>query len=121
MYLSYDPTPARKEKARAAADTAIRLQPDLPEAHLGRGFYYYYCERNYEKALDEFAIAKRSLPNSREVYMAIASIERRQGKWAERTGNVEKAASLSPKAASVLENLGDNDRANNNFDASAQT
>src|SRR6266478_3277584 len=117
MYHSYDPTPARREKARAAADTAIRLQPDLPEAHLALGFYYYYCERNYEKALDEFAIAKRSLPNSADVYMAIASIERRQGKWAESTANFEKAASLSPKDAFVLVNLGDNYRANNNFEA----
>jgi TolB-like protein/Tfp pilus assembly protein PilF len=117
MYHTSDPTPARKEKARAAADTAIRLQPDLPEAHLSLGFYYYYCERNYEKALDEFAIAKRSLPNSPDVYMAIASIERRQGKWAESTANFEKAASLSPKDAFILVNLGDNYRANNNFEA----
>src|SRR5438034_741107 len=117
MYHTSDPTPARKEKARAAADTAIRLQPDLPEAHLALGFYYYYCERNYEKALDEFAIAKRSLPNSPDVYMAIASIERRQGKWAESTANFEKAASLSPKDAFILVNLGDNYRANNNFEA----
>ena len=116
MYHTYDPTAARKDKARAAADAAIRLQPDLPEAHLALGFYYYYCERNYENALDEFAIAKRSLPNSAEVYMAIASIERRQGKWAESTANFEKAASLSPKDAFVLVNLGDNYRANKNFE-----
>ena len=84
---------------------------------LPSGFYYYYCERNYEKALDEFAIAKRSLPNSPDVYMAIASIERRQGKWAESTANFEKAASLSPKDAFILVNLGDNYRANRNFEA----
>ena len=94
MYHTYDPTPARKEKARAAAYTAIRLQPDLPEAHLALGFYYYYCERDYQNALKEFAIAKRRLPNSAEVYMAIGAIERRQGKWAESTANLEKAASL---------------------------
>ncbi len=40
-YRDFDPTPARKEKARVAADTAIRLQPDLPEAHLAMGFYYW--------------------------------------------------------------------------------
>src|SRR5438874_46029 len=48
--------------------------------------------------------------------MAIASIERRQGKWAESTADFEKAASLSPKDAFVLVNLGDNYRANNNFE-----
>jgi TolB-like protein/Flp pilus assembly protein TadD len=116
-----DPTPARKEKARAAALEAIRLQPDLPEAHLALGFYHYYCERNYQAALNEFAIAKRRLPNSAEVYLAIGAIERRQGKWAESTANLEKAASLSPKDAWILKNLSDNYRANKNFETADKT
>ena len=115
-YRDFDPTPARKEKARVAAETAIRLQPDLPEAHLAMGFYYYYCERDYQGALGEFAIAKLSLPNSPEVYMAIGAIERRQGKWKESTANLERAASLSPKDAWVLQNLADNYYANRNFE-----
>src|SRR5438874_271178 len=104
MYHSFDPTPARKEKARAAAEQAIRLQPDLPEAHLALGFYHYYGERNYQAALDEFAIAKKSLPNCADCYMAVGAIERRQGKWAESTANLEKAAALSPKDAFLLIN-----------------
>ena len=116
MYHSFDPTPARKEKARAAANEAIRLQPDLPEAHVALGFYHYYCERDYQGALNEFAIAQKSLPNCAECYMAIGAIERRQGKWAESTANLEKAAALSPKDAFLLINLADNYRANRNFE-----
>src|SRR5437773_2897681 len=41
-YHSFDPLPARREKARTAANEALRLQPDLPEAHLALGFSYYY-------------------------------------------------------------------------------
>jgi TolB-like protein/Flp pilus assembly protein TadD len=121
VYHSFDPTPARKEKARAAAEAAIRLQPELPEAHLALGFYYYYCERNYQRALDEFEIAKGSLPNSADVYLAIGAIERRQGKWAQSTVNLNKAASLSPKDAWILVNLGDNYRANRDFEAADKT
>jgi TolB-like protein/Flp pilus assembly protein TadD len=116
-YHDFDPTPARKEKARAAAVEALRLQPNLPEAHLAMGFYYYYCERDYQAALNEFAIAKLSLPNSPEVYMAIGAIERRQGKWKESTANLQKAASLSPKDAWVLQNLADNYYATRSFEA----
>ena len=116
-YHDFDPTPARKKQARAAAVEALRLQPNLPEAHLALGFYYYYCERDYQAALSEFAIAKLSLPNSPEVYMAIGAIERRQGKWKESTTNLERAASLSPKDAWVLQNLADNYLANKNFEA----
>jgi len=116
MYHSYDPSPARKEKARAAAERAIRLQPDLPEAHLALGFYHYYCERDYQAALDEFAVAKKSLPNSADCYLAIGAIERRQGKWAESTSNLEKAAALNPKDAFLLVNVADNYRATRNFE-----
>src|SRR6266550_1995803 len=117
IYHDFNPTPARKEKARAAAGEAIRLQPNLPEAHLALGFYHYYCERDYQTALKEFAIAKLRLPNSAEVYMAIGAIERRQGKWEKSTANLERAASLSPKDAWVLQNLADNYYANRNFEA----
>src|SRR5581483_7706902 len=104
-YHDFDPTPARKAKALAAAVEALRLQPSLPEAHLAMGFYYYYCERDYQAALNEFAIARQSLPNSAEVYMAIGAIERRQGKWTESTANLEKAASLIPNAPGVQKTL----------------
>jgi TolB-like protein/Tfp pilus assembly protein PilF len=116
MYHSFDPTPARKAKALAAAEEAIRLEPDLPEAHLALGFYHYYCERDYRRALDEFALARKSLPNSADVYLAIGAIQRRQGKWAESTANMEKAASLSPKDSFLLINLADNYRAVDDYE-----
>jgi TolB-like protein/Tfp pilus assembly protein PilF len=116
MYHTFDPTPARKAKAHAAAEEALRLEPNLPEAHLALGFYHYYCERDYQRALDEFAIARKTLPNSSEVYFAIGAIQRRQGKWAESTANMEKAASLSPKDSFLLANVAENYRAVGNFE-----
>jgi TolB-like protein/Flp pilus assembly protein TadD len=119
MYRSFDPTPARRDKAKAAVDSAIRLRPDLPEARLALGFFYYYCDRDdqhYQRALDEFAIAQRSLPNNADVYLAIGAIERRQGKWAQSTANMEKAAALDPKNAWVLQNLSFNYEANRDFE-----
>jgi tetratricopeptide (TPR) repeat protein len=83
--------PARREKARLNANEALRLQPDLPEGHLALGFFYYRCDRDYERALVEFEIAKHGLPNEAQAYMAIGLIQRRQGKWTESTANLEKA------------------------------
>ena len=116
IYHSFDPTPARKEKARSAAESALRLKPDLPEAHLALGFYHYYGERNYQGALDEFAVAQKSLPNCAECYMAIGSIQRRQGKWDESTASLEKAIELSPNDTWVLQNLAVNYWAKGNFE-----
>ena len=117
LYHSSDPLPARREKARTAANEALRLQPDLPEGHLALGFSYYYGDRDYERALAEFEIAKRGLPNEAQAYMAIGAIQRRQGRWVESTANLEKAAELDPKNSSVLLNLGYNYMATRNFEA----
>jgi TolB-like protein/Flp pilus assembly protein TadD len=120
-YHSFDPTPPRREKARAAANEALRLQSDLPEGHLALGFSYYYGDRDYQPALAEFEIAKRDLPNEAQAYSAIGAIQRRQGKWAESTANFEKSAALDPKNGSFLLNLGFNYIATRNFEAADKT
>src|SRR5213078_3651994 len=82
-----DRAPERREKARTLAERALELQPDLSEAHLARGYSYYWGDNNYGAALKEFEIAQRGLPNESEVYLAIGAIQRRQGKWAESNAN----------------------------------
>jgi TolB-like protein/Flp pilus assembly protein TadD len=121
IYHSFEPTPARREKARFNADESLRLEPNLPEGHLALGFSYYYGDRDYERALAEFEIAKRDLPNEAQAYMAIGAIQRRQGKWAESTANLEKAAALDPKNASILVNLAYSYMALRNFEAADKT
>jgi TolB-like protein/Flp pilus assembly protein TadD len=121
LYHSSDPVPARREKARLHADEALRLQPDLPEGHLALGFSYYYGDRDYERALTEFEIAKRDLPNEAQAYLAIGSIQRRQGKWTESTVNLKKAAALDPKNKSILVNLAYSYIALRNFEAAEKT
>ena len=118
---TFDPTPARREKARALAERALQLQPALPEAHLARGLSYYYGDNNYDAALKEFEIAQRGLPNESEIYLYIGSIQRRQGKWAESTANIEKAVSLNPKDVWPLQNLTFNYAMLRNYDKANQT
>ena len=117
IYHSFESTPARREKARLNADESLRLQPNLPEGHLALGFSYYYGDRDYERALAEFEIAKRDLPNEAQVYLAIGAIQRRQGKWTESTANLERAAALDPKNASIFVNLTSSYMAVRNFEA----
>jgi TolB-like protein/Flp pilus assembly protein TadD len=116
MYHDSDPVPMRREKARANANEALRLQPDLPEGHLALGYSYYYGDRDYERALAEFEIAKRDLPNESRAYLAIAAIQRRQGKWAESNANFEKSIALDPKNLSSLFNLAWSYMAQRNFE-----
>ena len=97
VYHSYDSSPAQRVKAQLAANEALRLQPDLPEAHASLGYYYLWCENNYDRALAELTIAAAGLPNDADIRSAIGSCKRRQGKWKESIPDFEKAVSLNPK------------------------
>jgi TolB-like protein/Tfp pilus assembly protein PilF len=116
-----DRSTERRDKARSLAERALELQPDLPEAHLARGYSYYWGDNNYDAALKQFEIAQRGLPNESEVYLAIGAIQRRQGKWAESTANLEKAARLNPKDSWPLQNLVFNYGMQRNFEAADRT
>jgi TolB-like protein len=118
---TFDPAAARREKARALAERALQLQPELPEAHLARGCSYYYGDNDYDAALKEFEIAQRGLPNESEIYLYIGSIQRRQGKWADSTANLEKAVGLNPKDIWPLQNLTYNYMVLRNYDKANQT
>ena len=118
---TFDRTLERREKARALAERALQLQPDLPEAHLALGYSYYYGDNNYDAALKEFQIAQQGLPNESDAYLAIGAIQRRQGKWAESTANIEKAVSLNPKDSWPLQNLASNYQMLRDYDKANKT
>ena len=121
IFHTFESSAARRAKARTLAERALKLQPNLPEAHLAIGYCYYYGDLDYDRALDEFKIAQNGLPNDAEVLLSLGAIQRRQGKWAESTANFEKAASVNPKDAWVLQNLGLNYAAVRNFEAASKT
>jgi serine/threonine protein kinase/Tfp pilus assembly protein PilF len=101
---AYEPDPSRREKARAAAREALRLQPDLPEAHMALAFDFYKGgvhdgTSDYKRALAELQIARRGLPNNAEIYSSIGRIKRFEGNFAEALAYLEKAVSLDPNNA----------------------
>ncbi|MFZ1218991.1 MAG: protein kinase [Chthoniobacterales bacterium] len=119
---AYDPAPARYEKALASAKAALRLQPDLPEAHMALGKCYAKegwsgAAIDADKAMAEFAIALWGSPNDPNILTAIARVERHQGKWAESTAHLEKAASLDPNTVERWHRLFFNHEITRNFAA----
>ena len=118
---TFERTVERREKARALAQQALQLQPDLPEAHLAMGFSLYYGDNDFGAALKEFEIAQHDLPNEAEGYLALGSIQRRLGKWPESNASLEKAASLDPKDSWVLQNLALSYQTLRDFDAANKT
>lgn len=104
-WYSLDRTPARLAQAQATAQKALALAPDLGEAHLAQALVYYHGNRDYARALEELALARRTLPNSAEVYSLGGAIARRQGHWEDAVKNLEKAVDLDPRNPKILNNL----------------
>ncbi len=102
----HDRTEHRVSLAKAAADKALQLQPDLPEAHGALGFYYYWCRMDLDRALREFEIAQRSMPNNAQLCWAIGLVLRRQGKTEQSIANLAKAFELDPLSVEYASQTG---------------
>jgi serine/threonine-protein kinase len=98
-HYGHDNTEERLSRARAAVDNALGLQPELPEAHLAFAYYHYWGYRDYERALEELAIAERGLRNDSRVLMATAAVLRRQGEFEAAVDRLKAAFELSPQDA----------------------
>jgi TolB-like protein/class 3 adenylate cyclase/Tfp pilus assembly protein PilF len=104
-FIGADHTQQRLELAEAAINNAFRIRPDSGEAHLALGHHLYVAYRDRDRALSELEIARRSLPNEPLIFLFIASIERRSGKWEESNHNFEHALELDPRNFSILQQL----------------
>ena len=105
-WFRYDPSPSRLLHQREEADTAVRLAPNLPQGHLALGFAYYYGLLDYRRALDEFEVAERGLPNDAELWSAIGYANRRLGRWKAISVAYERATQLDPRSADIFYDLG---------------
>lgn len=92
-------------KARAEADAARRLRPGLGEAWLASAQYYLWDEGDYERARGELAHAAELLPNSSEVLLTAAFIDKRQNRYRARMVALARAESLDPMNPHVLDYL----------------
>ena len=95
-YFYPERTEAQKERARVAAETALRLAPELAETQTAMGTYDYYCLRDYDRALDQFEKARQLAPNDSPVIASTALVKRRQGRVEEAILLQKQASQLDP-------------------------
>jgi len=106
-WLHHDHTGERIWMARKAVDKALQIAPDLPETHLALGTYYYYGRLDYDHALEEFAIARKNLPNNGDLLSYIGFVQRRQGKFQGALANIKRASELDPLSNIITLTLGE--------------
>jgi TolB-like protein/Tfp pilus assembly protein PilF len=105
IFHYYEPTEDWKTKARTEAQIALRLQPNLAEAHFALGQCIYWMDQDYDRALEQFDIAARLSPSDGDIARLIAAIKRRQGKWKESLKEYEQVAKLDPQNPNTVREL----------------
>jgi TolB-like protein/class 3 adenylate cyclase/Tfp pilus assembly protein PilF len=103
--ISGDHTPARLALAEAAAQAAFRLRSDAGEAHLARAENLYRGYLNYDGALAELEIARRTLPNDPRIFELTGYILRRRGKHEEGLQSLQRALELDPRNFFTLQQI----------------
>ena len=108
--LRYDLSPQRLELSRRAAQTALRLDSLLMDAHLGLGFYYYWGMDDYDAAIAAFTRARELRPSGTGANLALvamANVQRRQGRFDDAISNYRRARELDPRSYIIWYNLGE--------------
>src|SRR5207244_4833969 len=98
-------TPARLAMADAAIQSLARLRPNSGEAHLAVAKHFYWCYLDYDRARQELTLAQKSLPNDPVPFQLAGYIDRRQGRWADSTKNLERAVEVDPQNVQVLQQI----------------
>ena len=105
IFHFHEPLESWRNRARAEAETAARIQPGLGEAHFALGQCAYWFDEDYERALAEFATAQRDSPNDSNIGGYIAAIRRRQGRWEEALATYERMERLDPQNPNIIRNV----------------
>ena len=105
-------------KCRSDIDNALRLDPELPEAEIALGFFHYYCERDYEKALFHFSKASTMMPGDYQPLYYLSLVYRRMGRWKESLELTHQVIRMNPQEALFLTNIGLTYTYMHNYDSS---
>jgi serine/threonine protein kinase/Tfp pilus assembly protein PilF len=97
-------SPHHLNAAKEAADTALRLAPDLAEAHLAQAQYYYYGLRDYKKTQRELTTITSPSDKAKLIDLT-ALTERRLGQWKDSIRNAETAHELDPRSPFIAREL----------------
>jgi TolB-like protein/Tfp pilus assembly protein PilF len=106
-FFDLDPTPDRVSIAENAVEMALKLRPDSAEAHFARADFLFRCLRDYDRALEELAIARPGLPNSTPFFILSGYINRRRNHFSEAERDFATAFALDPRNPNAYNLLAD--------------
>jgi tetratricopeptide (TPR) repeat protein len=106
--------------ALAQAKQALKLAPDLADAHLALGLHDYWGKSDYAAALKAFGAALALRPNDSFALLGKAAILRRQGKFSQALDVFQEALALDPRNTLLASQMGVTYMAVNQYDLAEQ-
>ena len=82
-FLGFDHTDARLQLSETAIQSIRRLRPESGETHLAFAQHLYWAYEDYDRAREELAAARRTLPNESRIPLMAGYIDRRAGSLGE--------------------------------------
>jgi Tfp pilus assembly protein PilF len=89
-------------KAQVAAQKALALEPNMPEAHAALGFIDFFSSWNPQQATTEFKTALQLNPDCVIAHHWYGSMLTHQGMYTEALQQLDMAQQLEPTSAAIL-------------------
>jgi TolB-like protein/Flp pilus assembly protein TadD len=105
LYFFFNPTAEQRASGDAAIESALSLQPELPEVHLSYAYHLYRGYHDYQQARTQLAIARRGLPNDSEAIGLEALMDRREGQFEKAIQGFSAAIVRDPRNSVFIEDL----------------
>ncbi len=119
--MGVERTEDRALMARRAAERALEINPDLPEARAALGWYYDRCRGDAESAMREYAKVLEARPEDPMIHASIAWSHYGRRDYEEALEGLKTAASLDPQGYSFLWSLAQTYRALRRYQEAADT
>ena len=106
LYGNSTPAPALAERAREAAERAVKLAPERPEGYVALGAYQAAVVNDYVRAREHYVEGERRAPGDADLLSATASTEIRLGRWTAALDHLREAERLDPRSLLTKRRLG---------------
>jgi tetratricopeptide (TPR) repeat protein len=93
-------------QARADAEQALKLAPDLAASRLALGYCEYYGAHDYPAALEAFVAALKLAPNDVDALKAQGFVQRRLGRFDDAIASLVHALAFDPRNSVLAYELG---------------
>jgi len=104
-FLGFDHTDSRLKLSEIALQSIRRLRPESGETHLALAQHLYWAYQDFDRAREELAIARRTLPNESRIPLMAGYIDRRQGHMEKSLEEMKQALELDPRDFSILQQI----------------